>query len=368
MSNVRVSLVFFLLLAGACGACADEPARKTENVVVVTLDGLRWQDFFGGADETLMESKFGGVRDVAGLKRRYLRETAAQRREVLLPFLWGTIAKEGQIFGNPARKAPARSTNGLKFSYPGYSEMFCGVADPRIDSNNKKDNPNLSVLEFLNERPATKGKVEAVCTWDVFPFIFRTSQNKLPILAGWQPFPGAALTDRERHANEMLERLPRIWPDNTFDLFTMEAARSALERRKPRVLYVGLGETDEWAHGRRYDLYLDAAHQSDRFLAELWERLQSEPQYRGKTSLLVTTDHGRGGTRIDWTDHGAKIIGAEFVWMAVLGPDTPALGERENVEASQSQIAATVARLVGEDFASASPKAAVPLPVFGESK
>ena len=56
--------------------------------------------------------------------------------------------------------------------------MFCGFADPRIDSNAKKDNPNLSVLEFLNGRPAFQGQVEAVCTWDVFPSIFR-KQNGL---------------------------------------------------------------------------------------------------------------------------------------------------------------------------------------------
>jgi long-chain acyl-CoA synthetase len=71
-------------------------------------------------------------------------------------------------------------------------------------------------------------------------------------------------------------------------------------------------------------------------------------------------------TRVDWTDHGKKVPGAEFIWIAVLGPDTPALGERENVEVTQSQVAATLARLVGEDFNAASPKAARPLPVFRE--
>jgi phosphopentomutase len=131
------------------------------------------------------------------------------------------------------------------------------------------------------------------------------------------------------------------------------------------VLYVGLGETDEWGHGRRYDLYLDAANKADRFLAETWVRLQADPQYRGKTALVVTTDHGRGATRADWTDHGSGVPGAEFIWAAVLGPDTPPLGERENVEVTQSQVAATVAALVGEDFNAASPKAAKPLPVFG---
>ncbi|MGK0265515.1 MAG: hypothetical protein ACI8UD_004179, partial [Planctomycetota bacterium] len=28
--------------------------RRTENVLLVTLDGLRWQDVFGGADNRMM--------------------------------------------------------------------------------------------------------------------------------------------------------------------------------------------------------------------------------------------------------------------------------------------------------------------------
>jgi hypothetical protein len=347
-------------------ALGDDSPRKAENILIVTLDGFRWQELFGGADEDLLHEKHGGVRDLPGLKRRYWRDTAAARREVLMPWLWGTLAKQGQIFGNPARRAAARSTNGLKFSYPGYSEMFCGLADPRIDSNAKKDNPNLSVLEFLNGRPRFRDRVEAVCTWDVFPSIFRAGRSGLPVHAGWVPFQGEKLSERERLVNEYLERLPRYWPDNTFDIFSMEAARSVLERRKPRVLYVGLGETDEWGHGRRYDLYLDAANKADRFLAQLWQDLQNEPQYKGKTALLVTTDHGRGSTRVDWTDHGKDVAMAEFVWIAVLGPDTPAMGERDKVEVTQDQIAATIAALVGENFNAAVKETAKPLPVFAE--
>lgn len=367
MSPIRWSLARWALVSlfifGVQRATADEPLRKTENVIVVTLDGFRWQEMFGGADESLMNKDSGGVRDVLGLMKRYWRTSPAVRRQALMPFFWETIAKKGQLFGNPVKKAPVLLTNGLKFSYPGYNEIFCGFGDERITSNDRRDNPNLSVLEFLNNKPAFRGKVEAVCTWDVFPFIFRSRQNGLAVHAGWRPLQGD-LTERGRHLNELMEQMPRYWPDNVYDVFSMEAARMTLEARRPRVLYIGLGETDEWGHGRRYDLYLDAAHNADKFLAELWDKMQKQPQYRDKTSLIVTTDHGRGSTRVDWTDHGKKVTGAEFIWIGVLGPDTPALGERENVETTQGQIAATIAKLLGEDFNAASPRAAAPLPVF----
>ncbi len=352
----------FVLLGQTASPGRADPAARCENVIVVTLDGFRWQEFFSGADESLLDGKAGGVRDVASLKKRYWRDKAEDRREALLPFFWRTVAKQGQIFGDPARQAAARLTNGLKFSYPGYSEMFCGFGDKRIDSNAKKLNPNLSVLEFLNGKEEFKGRVAAFCTWDVFPYILRSSSNGILVQSAWTPLAGKPLSEEQRRINDTMANLPRYWPDNVYDIITMDAAREHLRRHKPRVLYIGLGETDEWGHGRRYDLYLDAAHNADRFLGELWQMLQQLPAYNDKTALLVTTDHGRGPTRVDWTDHGPKVPGAEFIWMAVMGPNVSASGVRAKVETTQAQVAATIASLVGEDFRAVSPKAAPPLP------
>ena len=333
----------------------DGPPRRTESVIVVTLDGFRPQEFFGGADATLMDAKSGGVPDVAGLKARYLRETAEARREALLPFLWGTVAKKGQVFGDRSRGSVARLTNGKKFSYPGYNEIFCGFGDDRIDSNAKRPNPNLSVLEFLDEKPAFKGRVAAFCTWDVFPSIFRSAQNGLKVHAGWTPIVDEPLTDRQRLANLTMGHLPHYWPDNTFDLITMEAAREHMLRHRPRVMFIGLGETDEWAHGRRYDLYLASAHAADRYLDDLWRTLQSLPDYKDRTTLILTTriistaGAHRGSTG-PATARRSSV--REYMWIAVLGPDTPSLGVRERTEVTQGQVASTIAALLGEDFTS----------------
>jgi arylsulfatase A-like enzyme len=141
------------------------------------------------------------------------------------------------------------------------------------------------------------------------------------------------------------------------------AALEALRTSQPRVLYLMLGEGDEWAHEERYDLYLDAAHRADRFIKRVWDTLQSLPAYAGKTTLLVTTDHGRGATTKDWNDHGKDVPAAENTWFAALGPSVPALGVRRDVTITTSQLAATIAALLGEDFAAAAPKAAKPLPL-----
>jgi len=336
--------------------------EAADNLVFVTWDGFRWQELFGGADETLLNKDVGGVPDVPGLRSAFWRDSSHERRELLLPFFWGVVARQGQVFGDPARNAPSRVTNGKKFSYPGYNEMFAGYADSRITSNNKIPNSNINVLEYVHRQPAFGGKVAAFATWDVMEFILNRQRSGFPVQTGWTEIDDEPLTPGQRQVNEIVRQLPRLWRGNVYDMVTQQAAKEHLLKHRPRVLYIGLGETDEWAHARRYDLYLEAANRSDRYLKELWDLLQSLPQYQGTTTLVVTTDHGRGVGR-DWINHSASVVGAENIWIAALGPGVPSLGVRENVETTQSQVAATLAQLVGIDYSKAFAQAAPPLPL-----
>jgi len=361
---LRLAAVWLLLVSAMSQALSaqETPVRRGRNVIYITWDGFRWQEFFGGAQQ-LYISKDAGVADVDGVKKRFWREDDVERREALLPFVWTVIAKQGQIFGDATKNAPARIANTMKFSYPGYSEMFVGYPDDeRITSNNKFPNPNVTVLEFLNRRSGFEGKIAAVATWDVFPSIINQERSGVYVHAGITPIPGSDLTANEKMLNEMIDDTVVLWPGNQIDSITFQAATEYLKRKQPRVLFIGLGETDEWGHGRRYDRYLNAAHRADAFVGRVWELAQSLPEYKGRTSIIIGPDHGRGGTIRDWTDHNAKVEGAEFVWSAVIGPDTFFFLLRSETDSSLSQIAATLAFLVGEDFNAASPKSAKPLP------
>lgn len=332
------------------------------NVVVITIDGLRWQEVFGGADTTYFKKDKDGAPGL--IEKRFAGATPEARRAALMPFLWGTIAAQGQIFGDPARHSRAHLTNGLWFSYPGYNEMLSGAADPRVDSNDKMPNPNITVLEWLNARAGFTGRVVAFGAWDVLPSILNTTRSRIPVGTGFTPVPGAT-SEQARAINELAADLPPYWEYGTFDAPIVYAALDSLRTSKPRALYIMLGEGDEWAHGHRYDLYVDAAFRADRFIRRVWDTLQSLPEYSGKTTLLVTTDHGRGATTSDWNDHGRKVPAAENTWFAALGPGVAALGNRESVTVTTSQLAATIAAVVGEDFRGAVPQAAPPLPGIG---
>jgi hypothetical protein len=348
-----------LLLPAEAGAASR---KKTRNVILVTTDGLRQEEVFNGAEEVLISRQYGAVGKTNELKAEFWRPDPQRSREVLFPFLWGTVARQGQVFGNRRLGSEVRVTNGRNFSYPGYNEFLTGIADPKIDSNDKVLNANTNVFEWLNSRPGYRGKVAAAVNWDVLPWILNGPRAGFPIWSGFEVPPGTRRMSVPAALDDLVEHGRTVWSGVLLDTFVRSAAFHALETQRPRALYVSYGETDDWAHEGNYERYLRSAHGFDRFLADLWKRLQSMPQYRDKTSLVITADHGRGPAPVAWKSHGREIVDSAYLWMAVIGPDTPALGERTSVApVRQAQVAATVAALLGEDFNAASPQAAPPV-------
>ena len=355
-------LPIILLFLTAPLFAAENAALKTRNILFITTDGLRWQEVFRGAEEQLIGKANGGVPETAvpAVREQFWADTPEERRARLMPFLWSEVAQHGQLFGNRDAGSEAGVTNGKNFSYPGYSEFLTGHADERIKNNKPIPNPNINVLEWLQGRPGFAGKVAVINAWQTLPAILNRERSQLPM---WTPgvkdardldFPRKA--ELEAFAAEMIQP----WPDEHYDAFVFAAAQSYLAAAKPRVFYVNFGETDEWAHAQRYDRYLASARYVDRWIRALWETAQSIPEMRGTTTLIFTTDHGRGSVDPQlWTSHGEKIPESGQMWFAVLGPDTPPLGERKNCAPfQQAQTAATLARYLGEDYRAAVPEAA----------
>jgi hypothetical protein len=352
-----------LLVFGSAPALAG----KTQNVVLIVSDGLRWQEVFTGADPALLDSKEGGSwLGAAELRKRYWRPDADARRALLFPFLWGTVAKQGQIFGNQSKGSVAHVTNGKAFSYPGYNEMTTGYPNDAIDSNEFGPNPNPTVFEWLNKLDEYRGKVAVFGTWDAYDRIFNKSRSGLVMQTGWTLAHKAVETPRDQLLRELYDTTTRFDEEDVSNSLLQVPLLDYVRTAGPRVLFVGYGETDNWAHQGRYDLVLDSAHRMDFFVRQLWETMQAMPQYRGTTTFIITTDHGRGSGLTEWKEHGVEEKGSENVWIAVLGPDTAPLGERSQVApVAQAQIAATVAAFVGKDYHRDVPKAALPIAGVG---
>ena len=323
-------------------------AFSAENVFLITLDGLRWQELFTGADAELMgDERF--VRSPDALAEKFWRETPEERRKALMPFMWSTVVNSGVIYGNRALGSRAEVRNSEWFSYPGYNEILTGAVDHEITSNAKIPNRNTTVLEWINQQPGFEGRVAAFGSWDVFPYIINEARSGVPVNAGFEA-ADPPQTEREAWLNTLQAQTPSPWSSVRLDVFTHHYALEHLTHSSPRLLYIAYGETDDFAHEAEYHHYLESARRADQFIADLWRFVQSDARYRDRTTFVITTDHGRG-SGAQWTDHETGVDGADQIWIAMLGAGISALGEMSNAPPlKQDQLAATVAALLGLDY------------------
>jgi predicted AlkP superfamily pyrophosphatase or phosphodiesterase len=323
---------------------AQAPAK---NVFIITLDGVRWQEIFKGADSALLRNE-AAVQDTTLMLQQYWDVNPKERRRRLLPFFWSVLAKQGQLMGNRDFKNKVNVDNLYKISYPGYNEIFTGYPDKIFIPNLPFRNPNNNVLAFLNNQNEFAGRVAAFCSWRMFPFILNEKHNNLPVNAGYE-----ALTENDS-ANVIINNIQKNIAhvsSTRHDLLTYEAAKNHIEIHHPKVLYLGLGETDEFAHHGSYDLYLQKLRQADAMIAELWYMVQTDPFYKNNTSFIITTDHGRGRREDNWNTHGFWVSGSGETWLALLGNGIEPVGELyEKQQVYQKQIAATIAILLGLQY------------------
>jgi hypothetical protein len=335
-------------------------AQQVENIIVITTDGLRWQEMFAGMDSAIANDKKFNQGDSTYIYKKYWSENIKERREKLMPFVWSVVASKGQLYGNRNYGNNVNNANPHWFSYPGYSEIMTGYADPAINSNDFKPNPHLTVLEHLNQQPKLKGKVSAFGAWEAFDRILNEKRSGIPVASAYDKVGGNNPTEQQKLINNMLEDSYKPWhSDECFDVFTHYEALEELKINKPKVLYVAYGETDEWAHAGQYRSYLDAAHQVDAWIKQIWDIVQNDPQYKNKTALIFTTDHGRGDKiKKEWTSHGSSIKDASEIWFAAMGPGISGKGEiKMEGQLYQNQFAQTIAKLMGYTFMAEHPVA-----------
>ncbi len=343
---MKVLLCTLFLLLSAIAFTQTSPSAG--NIFIITTDGFRWQEVYGGADSMLIRNP-AFVKDTSLIKEQYWDADITARRRKLLPFFWNVIAQNGQLSGNRSYDNNVNVANWYKISYPGYNEILTGYADSKFIPNLAVRNRNRNILSYLSAQKAYKGKVAAFSSWNILPYILDEQQSNFPVNGGYE-----LLEENEDTINALINQVQqRIAPQThtRHDLLTYERAKAYIEQQHPKIVFIGFGETDEFAHKGQYDRYLQKAHQFDLMLAELWYYVQTDPFYKGNTTFIITTDHGRGRKGAAWRTHGFWVKGSGETWMAMIGPGIEAKGElKEKDQTYQKQIAATVSVLLGEHF------------------
>ena len=333
-------------------------SQTAENIIIITTDGFRWQEVFTGMDSSIANNKKFNQDDSAGIFKKYWAANPAERRKKIFPFLWGTIEKNGQIYGNRDLGNNVDNANRYWFSYPGYNEIFTGYPDTAINSNKYPPNPHTNFLEFINRQPKYKNKVAAFGAWDAFDRILNEERSKIPVYSAFDLFGGNNPSQDEKMINTLLkDSYKPFGEEECLDVFTHYGAMDYLQTKKPKVLYISYGETDEWAHSGHYRDYLEAGNMVDKWINDLWNYIQSDPFYKNKTAIFITTDHGRGINE-EWTSHNNKIKNSYQIWFAAMGPGIKPKGEVKTAQQFyQKQFAQTIAGLLGLQFSCEHPVA-----------
>jgi hypothetical protein len=286
---------------------APEPGGSDAAVVLVVLDGARWQDVFVGADP-------------------HLASGPAPSAAALMPHLHALVAERGAAVGAPGR-GPAMTASGPNFvSLPGYTEIFGGRRDHACADNDCA--PTHVPTVFDEAVAASPGQLAFFASWERLDRAASATPQSLVLSTGrtrvWQA--GELTSDPE--TKEWLDRGASAdptpgWGEFRPDRFTAALALKYLEKRHPRLMFLGLGEPDEYAHRGDYPGYLGSLQAADGVLGELVTTLDRMGERGAHTTVLVTADHGRGR---DWRHHGREFPESGRVWLVAFGAAVQARG------------------------------------------
>jgi hypothetical protein len=308
-------------------------AATTTPVILVVLDGVRWQEMFKGVDPVLAAKHRAGP--VVGARE-------------LLPSLYAALDARGAAVGAPGYGVIAAS--GPNFvSMPGYTEIFGGRRPDGCQDNECAGASAPTIVDALRDLSDNDANIAVIASWAPIGRAATRAPSRIVLSVGRQDVEGAALLNDDS-TRAILEEGAHADPRPGHDAFrpdryTAELALRYLETQRPAFLFVGLGEPDEYAHEDDYRGYLASLRAADDFFGRLFAVLERMGE-RGRRSLvLVTADHGRGR---DYRDHGARLPESARVWLMALGGPVHARGFVQTPYARRlSDVAPTIRQVVG---------------------
>jgi len=306
-------------------------AATSEIVVVMALDGVRWQEILKGVDP-----HFG-----KNVDRRRITSNAP---EAVTPNLHAIAKRGGVLLGSDDARISASSPSTV--SLPGYSEIFSGRT-PLCASNDCGPTQHETLLdEWHTARP--KARLAVVSSWSRIPYAAAKNTAPLDISAGRSLVTNKDALCATPELCEELENGRRIaaWPgdgDYRPDHATARVALAYLRANKPHFAFIGLGDTDEHAHHGDYPSYLNALHSADEVLGAVYQWLQEQERNGTRTLLIVTADHGRSS---GFSQH-TNCPEAARVWALIAGSGVTARERPLTLGHRLADIAPTIREFVG---------------------
>lgn len=302
-------LIASMFLAGSTAFAAAE-----SNVILVTLDGVRPQEFFRGD---------------------------------AMPKFWAKHAKEGIVLGDQAQGSVMTVDNPANISLPGYHNLMAGSRQPCVTNDCGRVNVETFPERLVRELRLPREKVALVSCWTKLPLAFESVAGTTFTNGGFEPLIDPVKDASRDSINLSQAKNVPTWEENRFDEYTAAHALRYLQLHKPRFLYVSFNDTDDWAHNGDYSKTLAALRANDAWLDKLFETLASMGSYGANTTVILTTDHGRGNGD-QWKHHNAQLPEAKNIWLYARGPRVAQIGVAIGGAAhTHSDVRPTIEKLMG---------------------
>lgn len=290
--------------------CAPTSA-SIDTIVLVVLDGVRWQEIYRGVDPELAATAELGGR-------------ARSSAEQLVPAIHA-LARRGVALGAPGHGEPFLVSGPNFVSLPGYTELFTGRPAP-CQENDCKTPPTWTLadgLAALSGRP-----IGVFSSWEPIGAVAAADPSHATVSTGRRAGYNLELVASDPLLGPVLERAAQSSPSPGHgsyrpDALTAELALGWFERHRPSYFFLSLGDTDEYAHDGDYARYLTALEEADRQIAKLVAIADAWATEGHRTSFVVTTDHGRSA---GFRDHGRDHPESARAWLVAAGGPIPARG------------------------------------------
>lgn len=294
-------------------APADCEYDKPLSVVLIAIDGVRWQDIFQGADANLLSA--------SGVGHAEAPKTAEQ----LAPNIHA-LARRGVAIGG-ATGEPFSASGPNFVSLPGYAELLQG-RPARCFENDCRDTLSFTILDAFSGEYEPE-RVAAFSSWTNIERVAASPSSTALVSAGRTGgWTRDALLTSDSKVGALVKRAQEspvdvLGGDYRSDAHTADIALQYLESSKPRFMFVSLGDTDEHAHHGRYTNYLEALGRADAFVGDVVRITRAWEAEGVQTLVVVTTDHGRAD---DFEHHGRDYAESARTWLVAAGGPLPSRG------------------------------------------
>nr|WP_294862556.1 alkaline phosphatase family protein [uncultured Fluviicola sp.] len=135
------------------------------------------------------------------------------------------------------------------------------------------------------------------------------------------------------------------------DSTTLEIALNTLSLDQPKLMLIAFKDPDYFGHQSDSMGYINAIRKTDQYIGIIWNYIQNSSNYKDKTTLIVTNDHGRhlDGILDGYTSHGDNCDGCRHIELFALSPDFKSDLEL-NTDYNQLDISATIKELLHFPF------------------